>query len=300
MSSIISQLSGNTSNIGWLIGRPILVSALMAILTPLMTSYILAPVFRGYIEQYFHRFDHASNIVLMVVVLCGFISIAAYAGTSVLFGAFLAGAVISYLPSTHSEGPFVVLSRKEGEQRKDKSPTFVHTFELYLLDVQQYLMAPLFFASIGFAIPFMSLWSGGIVWRGIVYSLLMASSKLVVGAWIFIWTGVEERRSKREEVLNDNNAFRWGTLVVPAALLGFAMVARGEIGLLIVQIGYNNTEYVSESGFFIAVWAILINTIIGPVMVGTLVKLKGRQISDGTWGIQRVNNEENHDVNGVA
>lgn len=72
--------------------------------------------------------------MLVIVVLSAFISIAAYAGTSVLFGAFLAGTFLTYLPSKHPEGPFVVMSREEGERLKHKSPTFVHTFECYCLD----------------------------------------------------------------------------------------------------------------------------------------------------------------------
>jgi Kef-type K+ transport system membrane component KefB len=114
----------------------------------------------------------------MVLVLSAFITIAAYAGTSVLFGAFLAGTFLTYLPSKHPDGPFVVMSREEGEREADKSPTFVHTFERYLLDVQKYLMEPLFFASVGFAIPFLKLWTGKRIWRGIVYSLLMAFAKV--------------------------------------------------------------------------------------------------------------------------
>lgn len=69
-----------------------------------------------------------------------------------------------------------------------------------------------------------------------------------------------------------------------AALLGGAMVARGEIGLLIVQIGYNSTSYVTDTGFYIAVWAILLNTIIGPMMVGLLIKFKAKSIARSPWG----------------
>jgi hypothetical protein len=111
----------------------------MAIVTPIVTKYLFAPLFRNYIEHHFARYDHISNIVLMILVLCAFISIAAYAGTSVLFGALLAGTFLSYIPSKHPEAPFVVASREEGEREADKSPTFVHTFERYLVDVQKYL-----------------------------------------------------------------------------------------------------------------------------------------------------------------
>ena len=182
MSSVIGELgtleTSSNVNLGWLIGRPILASLLMAALTPVLTKYVLAPFFRHYIEYRFARYDHRSNIFLMVLVLSAFISIAAYSGTSVLFGAFLAGSFLTYLPSKHPEGPFVVLTREEGEQNEDKSPTFVHTFQLYCSDVQRYLMEPLFFASIGFAIPFLDLWTGETVWKGIVYSLLMLFAKV--------------------------------------------------------------------------------------------------------------------------
>lgn len=75
--------------------------------------------------------------------------------------------------------------------------------------------------------------------------------------------------------------------MLSALLLGSAMVARGEIGLLIIEIGYNSTEYVSEEGFITGVWAILLNTIIGPVTVGLLVKFYGKRIEEGEWGLQK-------------
>lgn len=175
----LSKLSGDGDvNLGWLIGRPIVASIAMTIVTPIVTKYFFAPVFRKYIEYHFARYDHISNIVLMVLVLCAFISIAAYTGTSILFGAFLAGTFLTYLPSKHPDGPFIVTSREEGEREADKSPTFVHTFEAYLMGVQEYLMAPLFFASIGFAIPFVQLWTGKRIWRGVLYTLLMAFAKV--------------------------------------------------------------------------------------------------------------------------
>jgi hypothetical protein len=150
----------------------------MAIVTPIVTKYIFTPLFRKYIEYHFARYDHISNLVLMILVLCAFISIAAYAGTSVLFGAFLAGTFLTYIPSKHPEAPFVVTSREEGEREAHKSPTFVHTFERYLVDVQKYLMEPLFFASVGFAIPFVQLWTGMRIWRGVLFTLLMVFAKV--------------------------------------------------------------------------------------------------------------------------
>ncbi|RAK96881.1 cation:proton antiporter [Aspergillus ibericus CBS 121593] len=305
MSSVIHNLGGlgggNNANLGWLIGRPIVASIGMALVTPVVTKYIFAPVFRRYIEDRFARYDHLSNIFLMVLVLCAFLTIAAYTGTSVLFGAFLAGTFLSYIPSKHPDGPFVVLSREEGESEAHKSPTFVHTFERYLKDVQKYLMEPLFFASVGFAIPFVQLWTGKWLWRGIVYSLLMVFGKFIVGIWIPLWAAlpVKKHTTKQQKTTNEasdeiecescdanqqqvGSTSRW----LSALLLGSAMVARGEIGLLIIEIGYNETSYVTEGGFITGVWAILLNTIIGPVAVGLIVKFYGKRIVDGEWGLQ--------------
>lgn len=298
----------------------------MAILTPILAKWFFAPLFRRYIEYHFARFDHISNIVLMTLVLCAFISIAAFTGTSVLFGAFLAGAFLTYIPSKHASAPFIVMSREEGEREADKSPTFVHTFEAYLLGVQEYLMAPLFFASVGFAIPFIQLWTGKRIWRGVLYTLLMAFAKFVVGIWIPLWGGIADRIAKKktppsqdhhaqrsketnEEAetglpssdpdqpdqldQHDHQGQEQGqeqhqqhTIWLSALLLGSAMVARGEIGLLIIEIGYNSTPYVSEEGFITGVWAILLNTIIGPATVGVLVKFYGKRIGEGKWGLQ--------------
>ncbi|KAF2202910.1 Sodium/hydrogen exchanger [Delitschia confertaspora ATCC 74209] len=311
MSSVIhdlGKLSGDSNvNLGWLIGRPIVASAAMAIGTPILTKWVFAPTFRRYIEHGFAKFDHLSNITLMILVLCAFISIAAYAGTSILFGAFLAGAFLTYIPSKHPEGPFVVMSREEGEREKDKSPTFVHTFECYCLDAHQYVLEPLFFASVGFAIPFLDLWTGKAIWRGVVYTLLMLVGKFIVGIMVPIWSvathdpkkakglgdfsqhdGPEERPTLKRSTSSPHSPSRSAALrssVSPALLLGMAMVARGEIGLLIVEIGYNNTSYVSADGFVTAIWAILLNTIIGPIGVGLLVKFKGDKIGKGPWGL---------------
>ncbi|CAI7599817.1 unnamed protein product [Penicillium glandicola] len=312
MLSVIGDLGklseeGHDINLGWLIGRPIVASISMAVITPIVTKWIFAPFFRRFIEYHFARFDHISNIILMTLVLSAFIAIAGFTGTSVLFGAFLAGAFITYLPSKHAEGPFVVVSREEGEREADKSPTFIHTFEKYLLGPQQYLMEPLFFASIGFAIPFVKLWTGKEIWRGVVYTLLMAFAKCVVGIWVPVWQlalggkshkkesyeqqgqgqpNNKENGASHEEQNEEEKGKRWKRAWLAAVLLGSAMVARGEIGLLIIEIGYNETPYVSDEGFITGVWAILLNTIIGPVTVGLLVRFHRQKIEEGEWGVQ--------------
>ncbi|KAK4213365.1 Hsp70 ATPase ssc1 [Rhypophila decipiens] len=295
--SVIHQLRGiaDGSNLGWIIGRPILASGLLAVLTPLVAKFIAGPLFRRFVEVRFARFKHASNIVLMVFVLCAFLAISAYAGASMLFGAFLTGAFTSSLPSKHPEGPFVgVLSREHGESTAGKSPTFVHTFEKYVSHVQRFILQPLFFASIGFAIPFLDMWTGEIIWKGVVFTLLMLLGKVVVGVCVPLWDLlVDRQRSLLEKGQTLTGRSFVPTSWAPATLLGTAMVARGEIGLIIIQIGLNETPFLSQKAFVIAVWAIVLNTIIGPVGVGLLLKRVGTRIADDKlWGTQKRATEE--------
>ncbi|KAK4183966.1 putative Na(+)/H(+) antiporter [Podospora australis] len=287
--SVIHQLRGiadGPGDLGWIIGRPILASGLLAVLTPVIAKLVAGPLFRRHGEGLMARFKHVSNILLMVLVLCAFLAISAYAGASMLFGAFLAGTFLSSLPSQVHKGPFVVTSKQEGEDTPGKTPTFIHSFEHYIGSAQQYVLQPLFFASIGFAIPFLDLWTGEMIWKGLVLTVLMVFSKLIVGIVVPIWDIIHlkfQKPSSEKATIRQVMAAGWA----PATLLGMAMVARGEIGLLIIQIGLNETPYLTKEAFLIGVWAIVLNTIIGPVSVGVLLKRVGTRIAnDKEWGIQ--------------
>lgn len=62
------------------------------------------------------------------------------------------------------------------------------------------------------------------------------------------------------------------------------MVARGEIGLLISQIGrHTPTPLLDEDAFLIAIWAIVVNTIIGPVAVSSILKKWRVGVVRGGW-----------------
>ncbi|KAH7374124.1 sodium-hydrogen antiporter [Cadophora sp. MPI-SDFR-AT-0126] len=264
MASVIHNFGGLAGgaggNLRWLIGRPIVAAIAMGILSPLSATYLFGPLFRWYVEHRFIRFKHVSNVILMVLVLSAFLSIASFACASVLYRSFLAGTFLSSLPCTHPKAPFVVMSRERGETDPGTTPTFVHTFEKYFLGAQTYVLQPMFFANIGFAIPFKKLWTAQAFWKGLVFSILMVIGKAL------------------------------------AALLGMEMVAHGDIGILITQIGLNQTPFMSETAFITAAWAIVLNTIIGPVGVGVLLGKLGKQICDDPrWGTQSIETEETVD-----
>ncbi|KAK1827295.1 Hsp70 ATPase ssc1 [Podospora conica] len=271
-------------NLGWIIGRPLLASGLLALVTPLVAKLALAPLFRRFAEVHFARHGDIANIILMVLVLSPYLAIAAYAGASVLFGAFLAGTVISSLPTKPVDDALVGAA---ADDQGSGMLSFLATFDKYVGDTQKYILQPLFFASIGFAIPFLDMWTGEMIWKGVLFSTLMTCGKLVVGLaipaydiFVRITTSPSsgELQSRRSVL-----AQGWA----PATLLGTAMVPRGEIGLLIIQIGLNETPFLSQKAFIIGVWAIILNTIIGPVAVGFLLKRIGNKIAgDPIWGIK--------------
>ncbi|GFF53566.1 hypothetical protein IFM46972_09810 [Aspergillus udagawae] len=63
-------------------------------------------------------------------------------------------------------------------------PTGERAFEIFCKEPLKRILSPLFFASIGFSIPITKMFEGKIVWRGVVYTLLMAFGKLVTGFWL--------------------------------------------------------------------------------------------------------------------
>ncbi|KAJ0114563.1 hypothetical protein J7T55_004807 [Diaporthe amygdali] len=284
MVSVISNLGGigegGGGNIGWIVGRPILASFAIAAVSPLMAKFAAGPLYRRFAERHVASLGHRATICIMTLVLSAHLVVCAYAGASLLFGAFLAGTFLSTLPE---KLPGALQSEDVGSV---ESPAFHKTFETFISGPQAFILEPLFFASIGFAIPFKRLWTGTVVWRGIVLSLLMTIGKAIVGLSVPLWDHVYQRSSipQRKKFSSD-----WA----PATLLGMAMVARGEIGLLIIQLGLNDTSFLSEEAFLVAIWAIVLNTILGPLSVGLLLnKFEETIANDPRWGVQKQGAED--------
>ena len=147
---------------------------------------------------------------------------------------------------------------------------------------------------------------GPIIWRGLVYACLMTLGKLVCGLWLvrFNTTYVSGRR-RNDDKKNDmagqgpesepsppGSAAKPKSKLArlpkpkslyPAAILGSAMVARGEIGFLVSAIAQSNGIFDSmnlspnaggtgQDLFLIVTWAIMLCTVIGPITVGLIVR----------------------------
>ena len=61
-------------------------------------------------------------------------------------------------------------------------------YERYYHSAVSKILQSLFFASVGFSIPITRMFNGAIVWRGVVYTALMAFGKLVCGLWLVRFT----------------------------------------------------------------------------------------------------------------
>ncbi|KAI9709510.1 MAG: hypothetical protein M1820_003270 [Bogoriella megaspora] len=138
----------------------------------------------------------------------GFVAGASYAGTSALFAAYEAGACISWWDGSFLASPAnteVQTTRgpdqdsnvekkvldgiakhepKSGTGSTRKELSGAATYEKYYKQPVERILKPFFFASIGFSIPITQMFTGAVVWRGIVYTLLMAFGKLLCGVWL--------------------------------------------------------------------------------------------------------------------
>ncbi|KAI0104513.1 Sodium/hydrogen exchanger family-domain-containing protein [Daldinia grandis] len=71
-------------------------------------------------------------------------------------------------------------------ERQQQKPghTALGIYEVYYSQAVTRVLKPLFFASIGFSIPISDMFSGEVVWRGVIYGILMAIGKMMCGLWL--------------------------------------------------------------------------------------------------------------------
>lgn len=79
----------------------------------------------------------------------------------------------------------------------------------------------------------------------------------------------------------------------PAMLLGLSLIARGEIGFIILNIareaGIIGCGGKGSEAFNVGIWSIVLNTVGGPIAVGVLLRAKGvsKELMEGRWGWER-------------
>ncbi|CAG8225816.1 unnamed protein product [Penicillium olsonii] len=384
MVQIISNLGGNSSFDAVTVIRPVFVSLGFAVGLLLLCAYCLGPALK-ILLKYSHRLpDFAGTaqfaFLAQTCVLVGIVAGATYAGTSSLFAAYLAGVIVSWFDglvaeskiqptalepavtqadSTSTQGTPARISSRDANDHSDQSDlrteqteshqhvTGEMIYERYYKEPTNRILLPLFFASIGFAIPITKMFSGQIVWRGVIYAILMGIGKIITGLWLVRFSSnplaglvsifkrpltyahscVKPRsheHPRKAKAKAQGNARRSNPQpnqtspqthetaprsqlslppkpksLYPPSILGLAMVARGEVGYLIASIAESQGIFSNGSSegpseiYLVAIWAISLCTLIGPILVGTLVKrVKKLQMSRdrgsdplGVWGI---------------
>jgi Kef-type K+ transport system membrane component KefB len=334
MVQVISNLGGDSFS--WVvIVRPVLVSVAFALVVPVACLFALKPATlhtNRYREAHHNKgLDRLLSrsqtaFVFHTALLIGLVAAATYAGTSNLFAAYIAGAIISWwdsevphpvinrtfsqtaathentAPTGNSEEPHndqpdpgsiesstqgassisiregtsnvteaqpVCAANTSSDDQDTSGPAIYHR---YYHPAVSKILQPLFFASIGFSIPITRMFRGAIVWRGIVYTILMALGKFVCGLWLVrfssapgkanigrllarlklpsvphLWarsrnppkTTQPSPDSQRETASTPNHQTRSSPnpqkpfSLHPPLILALAMCARGEIGFLI-------------------------------------------------------------------
>lgn len=222
LAKVIAVLGGE-GNLGAEIGRTLGVTIGIGLAWGVVTRYALKPAYSALIRR--RAWEHApwggEGLLLLVnaLIFIALVAAAGYGGTSPLYGAYVAGLSVAYVcaaeddkaqRSEHELPDIQCAPSTPDSETCSPVPTLMTAFDNYVSKPLAYLLLPIFFGSIGYSIPFVPLFTGLIIWRGIVYAVLMTIGKLLCGAWLL--------RSKE----------RWRA----AVFLGGAMVARGEIGLL--------------------------------------------------------------------
>lgn len=355
-----------------------------------------------------------ATLVIHAALLAVLVTGASYAGTSNLLAAYLAGVVISWwdsdVPHAQISPQTSTPQTKDSERRSTDQPkggnsldetmvrsaessepqsasnpnsSYTHasidggaaTYEHYYQQGSEKILKPFFFASIGFSIPISKMFLGKVVWKGLVYTILMMIGKLMCGVWLFrisfpatslskisksvkssLWLqfwGCQATQSSSSPVHDyetrnhegsapedhknqsqnpgstvsgsDNNAQRPDEprcrltsrsprkplSLYASAILGSAMVARGEIGFLISSLAQskgifdtsspNPSEEATSEIFLLVTWAIFLCTLAGPLCVGALVRrvkkleknsaagnegTEGKRDVLGVWGVR--------------
>ncbi|KAK8154940.1 Sodium/hydrogen exchanger family-domain-containing protein [Phyllosticta citrichinensis] len=379
MVQVISNLGGSASSFKATTAiRPVFFSLAFAVLTPLVCRFFVKPCTlflnkrreanpNGILQKIFSQSN--APFAVHTALLFALVSGGTYAGTSNLFTAYIAGACISWWDTELAHQP-VKMPRQNSnceEHAVSASPsrtdspitiesgsiqsgssshtTGIEVYERFYKQAVDRILKPLFFASIGFSIPISRMFAGSVVWRGIVYTLLMLLGKLVCGLWLVRFSiptmGMLERLKRfgfrlpsmphlvgnapsnapeSSSQSSTANAFPSSSppntpaatvasptstptrnatpspatplSLYPGAIIGSAMVARGEIGFLISSVAQSK-GVLSDEIFLVATWAIMLCTIIGPLTVGLLVRRvktlqRGRESRRdvlGVWGV---------------
>ncbi|KAJ3502618.1 hypothetical protein NLJ89_g8803 [Agrocybe chaxingu] len=185
IAGIIPNIAASSTS--WqTIVRPVLVSLGFAVLTPALAFCLhrFLSALPGHFQTTIH--DSRTQLFLIITTLFGFVAGSKYAGTSELFGAYLAGAFMAHVFSRSDPAVDTppLFNEPPSSSYTDTSNTMstLQAHQKHLEPILVTFLGPVFFASIGAALPVGALFTANgshqVVWRGIVYSILMTRNSI--------------------------------------------------------------------------------------------------------------------------
>ncbi|KAF4227819.1 hypothetical protein CNMCM6805_002574 [Aspergillus fumigatiaffinis] len=210
MVQIIPNLDGSSDSFSAVtVIRPLFVSIGFGVGVVLVCRFVARPILIKILESkgklpmftLMPQFAFLGYTCLLVGLVAG----ATYAGTSSLFAAYLAGVITSWFDTlvrttqdstaaqlqhntnTHSQGqtqPEHAAASGTTQSHDSGKITGLYIYEHYYRGPVNRILIPMFFASIGFAIPITEMFQASVVWRGVVYAVLMALAKMCTGLWL--------------------------------------------------------------------------------------------------------------------
>ncbi|KAK2729347.1 sodium/hydrogen exchanger family protein [Colletotrichum kahawae] len=222
MVQVVSNLGGGGGWFDAVTVRPVFVSLGFAVVVPAACRFIVQPATvwlnavrekspGSRIDRLFRQRQTA--FVIHTVWLFALLVGGTFAGTSSLLAAYIGGATVSWWDSEVPHAAALAgkgaaehsgTSASQDGVKSDSSPgeasgaapspvtesapvaesSGAEIYEHYYHQAVERVLKPFFFASIGFSVPITRMFSGPIVWRGLVYTVLMIISKMLCGIWL--------------------------------------------------------------------------------------------------------------------
>ena len=195
---------------------------------------------RNRVSTCYSMFEPTIKLAGMVIIGFGYSILAEYLGSSRLLGAFVAGVFFSDFENLR------------------------HQYEKQIAHQIQPVMSAVFFSTIGFDIPLSKILDPVLFGWGVIYALIASFSKLatVIAVPAKISSRKENGREESNYVDTSPNA-RW--------IVGTAMIARGELGLLMVQQAQIQ-GVMGQVAMVITIWSIVLATLFGVGAFGIAMK----------------------------
>lgn len=146
IAAIVKQLApaDTMTSFNWAtIAQPVLVSLAVIIIPIPLVRYILAPCYTRLLMHVPDGYVQLWNSIIIIGILSALTEIISYAGVSMLLDAFIVGKILAYLDNQTSSS--------------SNQASISAAFSISIISLQTILLEPLFYASIGYAIPSASL-----------------------------------------------------------------------------------------------------------------------------------------------